>query len=73
MPIKKGTKKHKYTDEELKNIGNGIFLDGVDVRSQLYSYQRWVKKKIEQGYIDCNDRTFYFNEDCTELKRRYLW
>lgn len=32
-----------------------------------------IKKQIEKGYIGCHDRNFYFNEDSTELKRRYLW
>lgn len=51
-----------------------IWDDKDNCQNTICGYSlNYIKKKIEQGYIDCNDRTFYFNEDCTELKRRYLW
>lgn len=43
-------------------------------KSSIWGYSlNYVKKIIKIGYIECHDRRFYFNEDCTEFKRFYLW
>lgn len=47
--------------------------DGTD-ECTIWGYSlNYIEKCREKGYIDCNDMRYYFNEDCTELKRRYLW
>lgn len=51
-----------------------IWDDDGNCQKSIWGYSlNYVEKLIKQGYVDCGDITFYFNEDCTELKRRYLW
>lgn len=45
MPIKKGTVIHKYTEQDYINIGKGIYLPGVNKRSQQYAYERYLHRK----------------------------
>ena len=41
MPIKKGTKCHKYTPEEFRLIKAGKFRPGIHTRSQVYALERY--------------------------------
>ena len=50
-----------------------IWDDDDNCQSTVWGYSlNFVKKKIEQGYIKCNYRKYYFNEDCTAFKKS-LW
>lgn len=47
MPIKKGTKIHKYTEEDFRQIKAGKFLPGIDRRSQVYALKRHEDRKAQ--------------------------
>ena len=42
---KKGTKMHKYTEEDFARIRRGEFLPGIDRRSQRYALERYLERK----------------------------
>ena len=51
-----------------------IWDEEGNFQSTVWGYSlNHIKKRIEQGYIDCNDKRYYFNDDKTEFKCNYIW
>ena len=56
MPIKMGTKCHKYTEEDFQRIARGDYLEGINKRSQQYAYERYLERQSNIKKIKPNAR-----------------
>lgn len=51
-----------------------VYDEEGNCRDTAWGYSlNFIKKKIKQGYVECYNKNYYFNEDCTEFKRKYVW